>query len=144
MANLPEGMSKAFVQGKAETMTAKLMQINSFHSVLLRVNGVHVAVAGSVLTALKSVQSTHGNVVKKTFDEQSGSCEWIAQVAAHKTGVSVSDNHASNAVADLSIWQDDVERLLVRWLCRLRVGHKVSELQWNGFSDDLRGLFPQF
>ena len=140
VANLPEGMPKALAQGKSETMTAKSMQINSFHSVLLRVNGVHMAVTGSVPIVLKSIQSTHGKLVKKTFDEQSGSCEWIGQVAAHKTRVSVSDNHASNAVADLAIWQDDVERLLVRWLCRLHVGHKVSELQWNAFPGDLRGM----
>ncbi len=140
VTDLPKGMPVSMAQGHKETITAKIMQINSGHALLWRCDDVHLAFEGSLPSCLKPIQSTHAELIKETCLNQSGSSEWAASTFAESARVAISDNHASNALSDYAIWQHKAFQILMRWICRLHIGHKISEIQWQAFPGDMKGL----
>ena len=125
---------------KRHRVMAKLEQIYTKHSFLFRANGCHFELEAEVPTCLKPLASVHAECVLSVVESQERGNEWSAQTFPHRGRMTVADNHASNGVADYKAFMKDWLRALLRWICQLHAGHKVSEIQWGSFPGDLRGV----
>ncbi len=138
--NLPGGLPAQWATLKAETVSAKLMQVTETRAALFRAGGRHFVVEGSLPTTIRPIESTHGECVLDTLTPQSAAGQFVDVEFERKARVSISDNHPSNALADAALWAANSIRILLRWLCLVHVGHKIAELQWASFPGDLKGL----
>ena len=140
VANIPYGLPPTWAKLKAEKVRAKLLQVTTFHSCLLRVNGRHLIIEGSMPTSIKPLENTHPECIADALVDQSGDSELANNEFKDHTRMSIADNHASNSVAYMLLWMRWEVYVMLRWLCLVHIGHKISELQWSVFPGDLKGL----
>ena len=140
VSTVPEGMPDGWIVGKGEGVKAKLLQITTFHAAVLRINGRHVLVEGSTPSMTRPIESTHAECLQDALEAEAPHNGWAANEFEGHTRMSIVDNAPSNALAEFSLFQKYAQYVILRWLCLVHRGHKISELQWSAFPGDLRGI----
>ena len=128
-----EGIPEAWVREKKNTIRAKIMQINTNHAALMRYKGRHFAIEVSFPTLLKPMETTEADCTADVLEDQDCMDSWAEEEFQEGARLAVSDSAASLGLAEFALFQKYEWRTLLRYLCLVHVGHRISELQWQAF-----------
>ena len=102
----------------------KLMQVTSTSHYLWRIHGQYISLRQRNPTTLTPIDSTTGECITEALTRQSPPMSWCQGEFLQCGRISVSDEHASNGVADWELFRQRQWLPLVRLICKF---HKIGK-----------------
>ena len=131
-----EGASNACADG----VTTKLLQVNVEWHCLFRAKDTFIRLVLTLPTTLRRIDRTTATCMKHSLQAQTAVPAEIKSLFGSSCHTSIADSHASNNLADMSLWADLPDMVLSTWICQIHKENSVGEHLSDACSQDTRGL----